>query len=199
MLEYNTQKEKLVLPEYGRNVQQMVDHCMSIEDREERTRCAYAIIDIMSNLFSNLRDVDDFNKMLWNQLAIISDFKLEIDYPCEVLKPENLHSRPEPVEYELRPIKFRHYGKILEELIDIAADMPEGEERTQLVMLLAHHMKKMMLAVNKDGVDDDKIFKDLAYYSKGKILLDSSTCQLRDFKELTQQPAANAKKSKKRK
>ena len=78
-------------------------------------------------------------------------------------------------------------------------DMPEGEERTQLVMLLAHHMKKMMLAVNKDGVDDDKIFKDLAYYSKGKILLDSSTCQLRDFKELTQQPAANAKKSKKRK
>lgn len=199
MLEYNTQKEKLVLPEYGRNVQQMVDHCMSIEDREERTRCAYAIIDIMSNLFSNLRDVDDFNTMLWNQLAIISDFKLDIDYPCEVLKPENLHSRPEPVEYELRPIKFRHYGKILEELIDIAADMPEGEERTQLVMLLAHHMKKMMLAVNKDGVDDDKIFKDLAYYSKGKILLDSSTCQLRDFKELTQQPAANAKKSKKRK
>ena len=199
MLEYNTQKEKLVLPEYGRNVQQMVDHCMSIEDREERTRCAYAIIDIMSNLFSNLRDVDDFNKMLWNQLAIISAFKLDIDYPCEVLKPENLHSRPEPVEYELRPIKFRHYGKILEELIDIAADMPEGEERTQLVMLLAHHMKKMMLAVNKDGVDDDKIFKDLAYYSKGKILLDSSTCQLRDFKELTQQPAANAKKSKKRK
>lgn len=199
MMEYNTQKEKLVLPEYGRNVQQMVDHCMSIEDREERTRCAYAIIDIMSNLFSNLRDVDDFNKMLWNQLAIISDFKLDIDYPCEVLKPENLHSRPEPVEYELRPIKFRHYGKILEELIDIAADMPEGEERTQLVMLLAHHMKKMMLAVNKDGVDDDKIFKDLAYYSKGKILLDSSTCQLRDFKELTQQPAANAKKSKKRK
>ena len=199
MLEYNTQKEKLVLPEYGRNVQQMVDHCMSIEDREERTRCAYAIIDIMSNLCSNLRDVDDFNKMLWNQLAIISDFKLDIDYPCEVLKPENLHSRPEPVEYELRPIKFRHYGKILEELIDIAADMPEGEERTQLVMLLAHHMKKMMLAVNKDGVDDDKIFKDLAYYSKGKILLDSSTCQLRDFKELTQQPAANAKKSKKRK
>ena len=199
MLEYNTQKEKLVLPEYGRNVQQMVDHCMSIEDREERTRCAYAIIDIMSNLFSNLRDVDDFNKMLWNQLAIISDFKLDIDYPCEVLKPENLHSRPEPVEYELRPIKFRHYVKILEELIDITAHMPEGEERTQLVMLLAHHMKKMMLAVNKDGVDDDKIFKDLAYYSKGKILLDSSTCQLRDFKELTQQPAANAKKSKKRK
>ena len=72
MLEYNTQKEKLVLPEYGRNVQQMVDHCMSIEDREERTRCAYAIIDIMSNLFSNLRHVDDFNKMLWNQLAILA-------------------------------------------------------------------------------------------------------------------------------
>lgn len=200
MLEYNTQKEKLVLPEYGRNVQQMVDHCMTIEDREERTRCAYAIIDIMSNLFSNQRDVDDFNKMLWNQLAIMSDFKLDIDYPCEVIQPENLHSRPDKVPYKLTPIKFRHYGKIMEELINIATNMPEGEERNQLVMLIAHHMKKILLSVNKDGVDDEKVFKDLALYSKGKIVLDPATCKLRDFKELSQ-PAnnSNGKKSKKRK
>ena len=131
MLDYNTQREKLVLPEYGRNVQQMVDYCMTIPDREERTRCAYAIVDIMSNLFSNQKDVDDFNKMLWNQIAIMSDFKLDIDYPCEVIKPENLHSKPEPIPYRLTPMRFRHYGKILEKLIDIAADMPEGEERGQ--------------------------------------------------------------------
>ena len=137
MLDYNTQREKLVLPEYGRNVQQMVDYCMTIPDREERTRCAYAIVDIMSNLFSNQKDVDDFNKMLWNQIAIMSDFKLDIDYPCEVIKPENLHSKPEPIPYRLTPMRFRHYGKILEKLIDIAADMPEGEERGQLVMMLA--------------------------------------------------------------
>lgn len=198
MLDYNTQREKLVLPEYGRNVQQMVDYCMTIPDREERTRCAYAIVDIMSNLFSNQKDVDDFNKMLWNQIAIMSDFKLDIDYPCEVIKPENLHSKPEPIPYRLTPIRFRHYGKILEKLIDIAADMPEGEERGQLVMMLAGHMKKQLLAVNKDGVDDEKIFKDLAFYSHGRIQLDPAVCHLPDFKELTQQNGGG-KKNKKRK
>lgn len=198
MLDYNTQREKLVLPEYGRNVQQMVDYCMTIPDREERTRCAYAIVDIMSNLFSNQKDVDDFNKMLWNQIAIMSDFKLDIDYPCEVIKPENLHSKPEPIPYKLTPMRFRHYGKILEKLIDIAADMPEGEERDQLVMMLAGHMKKQLLAVNKDGVDDEKIFKDLAFYSHGRIQLDPEVCHLPDFKELTQQNGGG-KKNKKRK
>lgn len=199
MLEYNTQKEKLVLPEYGRNVQQMVDHCVAIEDREERTRCAHAIVNIMSNLFSNLRDVEDFQKMLWNQLAIMSDFKLDIDYPCEVIKPENLYSKPERIPYELTPIKFRHYGKTLESLIAIASEMPEGEERLQLVLLIAHHMKKLLLAVNKDGVDDEKVFKDLALYSNGKIVLDPAVYRLRDFKELTQPMANNNKKAKKRK
>ena len=198
MLEYNTQREKLVLPEYGRNVQQMVDYCMTIPDREERTRCAHAIIGIMSNLFSNQRDLDDFNKMLWNQLAIMSDFKLDIDYPCEVIRPENLYSKPERVNYELKPIKFRHYGKTLENLIKIASEMPEGEEREQLVMMIAHHMKKLMLAVNKDGVEDEKIFKDLAHYSRGRIVLNPETCKLRDFKELTAQ-TSGTKKSKKRK
>ncbi len=200
MLEYNTRKEKLVLPEYGRNVQQMVDYCMTITDREERNRCARAIVDIMSNLFSNQRDVDDFNKMLWNQLAIMSDFKLDIDYPCEVIQKESLLSRPDPIGYHLEPIKFRHYGKTIEALINIAAEMPEGEERDQLAMLIAHHMKKLMLQTNNEGVDDEKIFKDLAYYSKGRIVLDPAECQLRDFKELTQpQQQQGGKKSKKRK
>lgn len=200
MLDYNTQRERLVLPEYGRNVQQMVDYCMTIPDREERTRCAYAIVDIMRNLFSNQKDVDDFDKMLWNQLAIMSDFKLDIDYPCEVIKPENLYSKPEAVPYKLTPIHFRHYGKIMEKLIDIAADMPEGEERDQLVMLLANHMKKQLLSVNKDGVDDEKVFKDLAFYSYGKILLDPYVCHLSDFKELMQpQGNGGGKKGKKKK
>lgn len=200
MLEYNTQREKLVLPEYGRNVQQMVDHCMTIADREERTRCAHAIVDIMSNLFSNQKDVDDFNQMLWNQLAIMSDFKLDIDYPCEVIKPENLHSKPDAVPYELTPIRFRHYGKILEKLIGIASEMPAGEERDQLVMLIAGQMKKLMLSVNKDGVDDEKIFKDLALYSHGAIRLDASQCHLPDFKDFMQSNnGGNSKKNKKRK
>lgn len=199
MLEYNTQKEKLVLPEYGRNVQQMVDYCLTLADRDERNRCARAIVDIMANLFSNQRDVEDFNKMLWNQLAIMSDFKLDIDYPCEVIQKESLMSRPDPIGYRLEPIRFRHYGKTIESLIDIAADMPEGEERMQLSLLIAHHMKKLMLQNNNEGVDDDKVFKDLAAYSRGRIVLSTADHQLRDFKDLMQPAQPLGKKSKKRK
>lgn len=200
MLEYNTQKEKLVLPEYGRNVQQMVDYCVTIADRDERNRCAGAIVAIMSNLFASQAEVDDFNKMLWNQLAIMSDFKLDIDYPCEVIKPENLHSKPEKIPYKLAPIRFRHYGKIIENLVDIAQDMPEGEERTQLALLIAGQMKKLMVQSNIDGVDDEKIFKDLALYSRGKITLNPEEYKLRDFKEMApEKPASSGKKSKKRK
>ena len=200
MLEYNTQKEKLVLPEYGRNVQQMVDYCLTIENRDERNRCASAIVAIMSNLFAAQAGVDDFNKMLWNQLAIMSDFRLDIDYPCEVIKPENLHSKPEKIPYKLTPIRFRHYGKIVENLIDIAQDMPEGEERTQLALLIANQMKKLMVQSNIDGVDDEKIFKDLALYSRGKIVLNPEEHKLRDFKDMVpDKPASNNKKSKKRK
>lgn len=200
MLEYNTQKEKLILPEYGRNVQQMVDHCLTIQDRDERNRCATAIIGIMSNLFSSQSDVEDFNKMLWNQLAIMSDFKLDIDYPCEVIKPENLHSKPEKVPYKLTPIRFRHYGKVIENLIDIASEMPEGEERQQLSLLIASQMKKLMVQSNIDGVDDEKIFKDLALYSRGKIVLNANECKLRDFKDMApEKNSSSGKKSKKRK
>lgn len=200
MLEYNTKKEKLVLPEYGRNVQQMVDYCMTIADREERNRCATAIIAIMSNLFSSQADVDDFNKMLWNQLAIMSDFKLDIDYPCEVIKPENLHSKPEKVPYKLTPIRFRHYGKVIENLVEIAAGMPEGEERLQLALLIAKQMKKLMLQSNLDGVDDEKIFKDLAMYSHGRIVLSAEEHKLGDFKDIISdsKPAQTGKKKKRK-
>ena len=104
-LQYNTQKEKLILPEYGRNIQQMVDYCVTIPDREERTRCAYTIIQIMGNLFPQIRDSDDYKHKLWDHLAIMSDFKLDIDFPYEVVKKENLESKPQKVEYKLDHIK----------------------------------------------------------------------------------------------
>ena len=196
MLEYNTQLKKLLLPEYGRNVQQMVDHCMTIEDREERTRCAYSIINIMGNLFPQLRDEEDFKHKLWDHLAIMSDFKLDIDYPYEVVKVEDLYSKPEIVEYKLEPIKYRHYGKIIEKMIGRAAEYPEGEEKDALISLIAHHMKKLMFAISKEGVEDEKIFKDLYRYSRGKINLNPETCKLRVFKEA---PAANNQSKKKKK
>ncbi|MBQ9076312.1 MAG: DUF4290 domain-containing protein [Muribaculaceae bacterium] len=195
-MNYNTQLKKLVLPEYGRNIQQMVDHCLTIEDREERTRCAYSIINTMGNLFPMLRDVEDFKHKLWDHLAIMADFRLDIDYPYEVIRPENLNTRPEKVEYTSSPIRYRHYGKSVELMIAKAAVMEPGEERDALISLIAHHMKKMMLAVNKDGVDDAKIFKDLCEYSHGAIRLDAETCHLHEFKEAPS-PASGKKKKKK--
>lgn len=198
-LKYNSQQEKLVLPEYGRNVQQMVDYCMTISDREERTRCAYTIVQIMGNLFPQLRDTDDFKHKLWDHLAIMSNFKLDIDFPYEVIKQENLKTQPKQINYKLEPIKLRHYGKIMERMIDAACEYPEGEEKDVLISLIANHMKKLIFSINKDGVEDEKILKDLYMYSKGKINLDPETYHLHEFKEAPVPSANTSKKSKKKK
>ena len=199
MLEYNSQQKTLILPDYGRNAQQMVDHCVTIKDREERTRCANAIIQIMGNLFPHLRDVDDFKHKLWDHLAIMSDFKLDIDFPYEVIKKENLITSPEKIKYKLEPIKFRHYGKTIELMIQRAAEYPEGKEKEALILLIAHHMKKLIFAINKDGIEDEKIFKDLYMYSNGKIKLNTADCKLRDFKEAPAPPQPQKKSKKKSK
>ena len=174
----------------------MVDHCITIEDREERTRCAYSIIATMGNLFPNLRDMDDFKHKLWDHLAIMSDFKLDIDYPCEVIKPENLKTLPDKIEYQSSSIKFRHYGKNLELMIAKAASMEDGEEKDVLISYIANHMKKLMLAVNSEGVENAKILKDLRDYSHGAINLDPETYHLHEFKEAPAQQTGKKKKKK---
>ena len=191
MPDYNTQQKKLIMPEYGRNVQQMIDHCVSIEDREERTRCANTIINIMGNLFPHLRDVDDFKHKLWDHLAIMSDFKLDIDYPYEIIRKENLRTKPDRIPYTLTPIRYRHYGKTLERMIKKCEDYPDGPERDQLISLLANHMKKSFLTWNKEVVYDDKIFKDLREYSHGRIDLSPETFRLKESKEFLQKKNKN--------
>lgn len=195
MLEYNTQLKKLVLPEYGRNIQKMVDYCQTIEDREERTRCAYAIITAMSNLMQLQKNSGALNK-LWDHLAIMSNFNLDIDYPTEIILQESLNSQPEAINYQNRDFSFRHYGKYLEQMIYSATQYPEGEERDALILLIANHMKKTMLAVNPDGVEDERIFRDLADMSHGAIRLNSETTKLHQFQEA---PTAVATKKKKKK
>lgn len=192
-MQYTSDLKKLILPEYGRNVQQMVDHCMTIEDRAERTRCANTIINIMGNLFPHLRDIEDFKHKLWDHLAIMSDFKLDIDYPYEIVKKENLHTQPDPIPYQLSPIKYRHYGKIMEGMLKKAEEMPAGPERDALVSMLANHMKKLFYQWNKDSVEDEKILKDLKEYTHGVIDLDPATYHLRDVREPVVQPQRNNK------
>ena len=166
MMEYNTRQKRLPLPEYGRSVQKMVDHALTLEDREERQRCAESIVRIMKSMFPELPDQE---RKLWDHLAIMSDFKLDIDYPYEVIKPEEFHVAPQHLSYRSCEIRNRHYGRIVEEMIAHALTLEEGEERDCFVNLILIQMKKNYIAWNKDGVEDKRIIEDLKAYTKGTI------------------------------
>ncbi len=178
-MEYNTQQRKLPLPEYGRSVQNMVDHALTIEDRAERQRCANTIINIMGGMFPHLRDVPDFKHKLWDHLAIMADFKLDIDYPYEVVKKESLEMKPEVLPYPEGHIRYRHYGRILEQMVKAAVEYPDDneKEKKQFIRLVAIQMKKAYLNWNKE-VDDQKILDDLREYSNGAIDLSPSDLQM---------------------
>ena len=183
-MNYNTKLPQLALPEYGRNIQNMVDYCVSIPDRNERKRCADTIINIMGNMFPHLRDVNDFKHILWDHLAIMSDFKLDIEYPYEIINKEDLYIKPPKIPYNNGQITYKHYGKNLENMIRKATEYEEGEEREQLIKLLANHMKKSFLTWNKEVVDDRKIFADLDMLSKGHIVWDEESHKLTESKEI---------------
>ena len=168
-MEYNTQRKKMELPEYGRSVQNMVDHALTIEDREERQRCANTIINIMGGMFPHLRDVPDFRHKLWDHLAIMADFKLDIDYPFEIVKKEDLVVKPEQLEYPNGAFRYRHYGRFLEGMVKKAIEIEDEEEKKQLINLLAIQMKKDLNNWNKEGIEDQKIVDDLREYSNGAI------------------------------
>lgn len=198
-MKYNTNVKRLALPEYGRNIQNMVDFCLTVENHEERNRCANAIISIMGNMFPHLRDVSDFKHILWDHLAIMSDFKLDVDYPYEIIKKENLHQRPPHVPYNDNEIIYRHYGEMLERLINKAAEMEEGEEKEQLILMIANQMKKSYLIWNKDSVDDRKILKDLTELSEGRIVRNEETFKLADTADLIEAPQRNNNNNNKKK
>lgn len=196
MLTYTTHLKKLILPEYGRNIQRMVDHCLTIEDRAERTRCAATIVKTMEQLFPIQGNTEAYRRKLWDHLAIMSDFNLDVDLPFELVSKNALVDSPHALPYDQGPLEHRHYGLLLQRTIATAAQMPLGEERDALVLLLANHMKKLLLAVNPDGVDDAKIFKDLRVISQGAINLDPNTVTLHDF-IVAPAPTSGKKKKKK--
>ncbi len=168
-MDYNSNRKKLLLPEYGRHIQKMVDHCVSIQDKEERTRCAHSIIVNMGNMFPHLRDVNDFKHKLWDHLAIMSDFVLDIETPFELPEKETLYERPKKLAYNNERIRYRHYGRTIEKMIDKAAEMEEGEHKRHLIMLIANNMKKSLLMWNKDFPGDERVFNDIVSMSGNKI------------------------------
>ncbi|MCJ7466644.1 MAG: DUF4290 domain-containing protein [Maribacter sp.] len=168
-LEYNTERPHLIIPEYGRHFQKMVDHAVSIEDDAERNKVAKAIIDVMGNLQPHLRDVPDFQHKLWDQLFIMSDFKLKVDSPFPITSKEALMERPEPLAYPQNFPKYRFYGNNIKRMIDVAVKWENGDMRDGLEYAIANHMKKCYLNWNKDTVDDKAIFNHLFELSDGQI------------------------------
>lgn len=172
-MEYNTQRPHMILPEYGRNVQNMIAHAMQIEDREERNKAARAIIEVMGQLNPHLRDVDDFRHKLWTHLFVMSDFKLDADSPYEMPSREVLDEKPELMEYPKSKIRFGHYGKYTENILK--ATVNETDEKTQAYLknTMANFMKKQFLAYNNDAVENNVIAQQLSELSGGKLILEN--------------------------
>jgi hypothetical protein len=167
--DYNTQRRKLVLPEYGRNVQKMINHLKTIEDREERNKAARTVVQIMQNMVHQGRDNGDLKRKLWDHLIVISNFELDVDTPYDPPEKESLHAKPDPIPYNTNPIRYKHYGRGIELLVEKAIEMEAGEDQDRLIKLIANHMKRSYLTWNKGQVADDIIFQDLITLSGNRL------------------------------
>jgi len=174
-MKYNTQEEKLVLPEYGREIQQMVDYALTIENRQERQHCAESIVTIMKRMFPEGGVTEDYERKLWDHLAIMSGFQLDIDYPFDVSQAVQIAKKPEPMEYPMKRIPVRHYGLMLFELFDKLKTMEPGRERDELVKLVANQMHRNLMQWSHGSSDLEKVASDLARFTDGKIQLDVDT------------------------
>ena len=179
-LEYNTVREDLIIPEYGRHIQKMINYASTRETKEERNKLANAIISVMGNLQPHLRDVADFQHKLWDQLFIMSDFKLDADSPFEKPSKEILNAKPDPLSYPQNFPKYRFYGNNIKIMIDEAVKWDSGEMKDALVLTIANHMKKCFLNWNKDSVKDQVIFDHLYELSETKIDIRDSKEELLD-------------------
>ena len=179
-LEYNSVREDLIIPEYGRHIQKMIHHASSQKSKDERNKIAKSIISVMGNLQPHLRDVSDFQHKLWDQLFIMSDFNLDVDSPFEKPKKEELLAKPNPLSYPQNFPKYRFYGNNIKIMIDEAVKWDSGDKKDALVYIIANHMKKCFLNWNKDSVEDQVIFDHLFELSNTKIDLRNSKETLLD-------------------
>ena len=192
-LDYNTQREQLVLPEYGREIQKMVDHALTLPTKEDRQACAESIIATMSILFPQGYDAIDLEHKLWDHLAIMSNFQLDIDYPFDVSEAIKAATKPQRVGYTSSHIPVKHYGKLLFDTFERLKNMPEGEERDALVRLTANQMKRALVEWGHGAADNERVASDLAAFTNGKIQLDLDTFK---FEKL---PAREPEKKRKKK
>lgn len=196
MINYNTSLPKLEMREYGRNIQKLVEHCSTIENREERNKFARAIAEVMINLFPELNSEGEISRKVWDHINFISGFKLDIDFPCEVLSEDEVRPKPERIPYSKKHDKYRVYGDNIVRMIKEISRMEGGVEKDRLIFLVANQMKKLLVNVNSDVATDRRVFQDIRDITSGGIDIDPETYKLNDYIGVT--PAQEGKKKKKK-
>ncbi|MBR3647360.1 MAG: DUF4290 domain-containing protein [Paludibacteraceae bacterium] len=195
-LDYNTQREKLLMPEYGREIQKMVDYAIELPSREERLKCARSIVRMMLTKVPQIRDNADYEQTLWDHLYLMSGKQLDIDWPFDVSAAEKIHSKPQPIPLPQKRIRLRHYGKLVEELLEQLKTMADGPERNELVRQTANQMKRDLLTWGHGSADDEKVADDMARLTDGAVQLDLGSFK---FEKVTAITTEEGKKSRRRK
>lgn len=197
-LDYNTQREKLIMPEYGREIQKMVDHAISLPTKEERMKCALAIIHQMENKMPQLRDSSDYQQTLWDHLYLMSHKQLDIDWPFDVTNAEKILSKPQPLAHPKADAQSRqrHYGRLMMEVFEKLKTMPEGEERDELVRITANQMKRDLATWGHGSMDDEKVADDLARFTDGKIQIDPQSFHFERIAPVAQNEGKRGKRKK---
>ena len=193
-LDYNTQRSKLIMSEYGREIQRMVEYACKLPTKEERLKCAKTIIRQMETKNPQLRDNDDYEQTLWDHLYLMSHRELDIDWPFDVSEADKILAKPEPMKLPNGKIRLRHYGHLVEELFEQLKTMPEGEERDALVKKTANQMKRDLVTWGHGSADDERIASDLARYTDGKIQLDLNNFTFEKVSSNVSKPTGKKKK-----
>ena len=195
-LDYNTQRQSLLMPEYGREIQKMIDHAVSLPTREERLQCAKTIVKLMETKVPQIRENVGYQQTLWDHLFLMSGEQLDIDWPFDVSQAEHIHAKPEPMPRPATSIHQRHYGRLIEELFEQLKNMPAGKERDELTRYTANQMKRDLILWGHGSIDDEKVADDLARYTDGKIQLDLNSFIFERFVPADEMPVKKGKKKK---
>lgn len=192
-LDYNTQREHLIMPEYGREVQKMVDYAITLPDREERLRCAKTIVQMMESRANHPKSGDDYKQTLWDHLYLMSRKQLDIDWPYDVSAAEKINAKPAPLPVPKENLRLRHYGRLIGQLFEQLKTMPAGEERDTLAYYTANQMKRDLATWGHGYMSDEKIIDDLARYTDGVVQLDPSVVRLENV-SIAEEPQKGKKK-----
>lgn len=184
-LDYNTQREKLILSEYGREIQDMVNYALTLEDKAERQHCAETIVQIMGRMTPNNTDAESKKQKLWDHLAIISNFKLDIDYPVDLSTAHHLTGKPESIAYSHNRIPVRHYGKMIYDTLQKIKDMEQGTQRDELIRQTANHMRNSLSQWGHGSIDEERVISDIENFTNGKVQLDANTFQFSNSNPVT--------------